>query len=284
MKLRQHKTPGVFPHLVNSAAFFDTVAVHVWGKRRTELLDYVSTETNRPIGGHGRAYARCVPGRNESTGNLAQFKYGVQLPYKNISPFLVIVWAGGLADTWADLTLVIDAFLQRGWRARIAWVELTFDTEGIPPDLFSRELCTTARAIREFEDEYGTTLCLGSPSSSWRMKIYRKTYAVVRIEFTLQNRFLRKHGIVRPQELSLLRKVNLWDQVFFRKVDQTHGYSLPPKIRDPWTWLGHGLPPADLPPSVLLKTLREVRVDPKLFIVKSARENLLRHMQRNLIW
>jgi hypothetical protein len=116
------------------------------------------------------------------------------------------------------------------------------------------------------------------------LKIYRKTCAVVRIEFTFQSRFLRKHGISRPQELSLLRKVNLWDQISFRKIDQTHGHSLPPRIRDTWTRLGHGLPPADLPPSVLLKTLRRVRVDPTLFIVRSTREKLLRHMQRNLIW
>jgi hypothetical protein len=181
------------------------------------------------------------------------------------------------------MTLAIDAFLRRGWRARIAWVELTFDTEGIPFYLFSRELCTTARVVREFEDEHGPTLCVGSPRSSWRFKIYRKG-PLVRPEFTLRSRFLRERKISRPQDLSLLRKVNLWDQVSFREVDQTHGCSLPPRIRDPWTWLGHGLPPADLPPSVLLKTLREVRVDPKPYIVRSAREKLLRHMQRNLIW
>jgi hypothetical protein len=283
MNIRRHKMLGVFSHLSNSAAFFDTVAVHVWGKRRSMALDYLSKKDNRPIGGSGRAYARCVQGRNRRTGNPMQLKYGVMLPYKNISPFVVIVWAGGLPVTWADVTLVVDAFLQQGWRARIALVEFTCDTQGIPLHVFSWELCTTARAIREFEGKYGTTLCVGSPNSSWRLKIYRKD-TVVRVEFTLRSRFLLKHGISRPQELSLLRKVNLWDHVSFRKVDQTHGSSLPPRIRDPWTWLGHGLPPADLPPSVLLKTLREVRVDPKPYIVRSAREKLLRHMQRNLIW
>ena len=235
MKSCHHDTPGVFPSDVNSAAFFDTVAVHVWGKRRIDVLDYVSQGKNRPIGGYGRAYARAVPGRNRLTGNRVQFNYGVQLPYENISPFFLIVWADGLPVTWADVTLVIDAFLRRGWRARIAWVELTFDTEGIPLDLFSRELCTTARTIREFEGKYGTTLCVGSPNSSWRWKVYRKTYDVVRNEFTAQSRFLRKHGIARPQELSLLRKVNLWDHVSFRKVDQTHGCSLPTRIRDVWS-------------------------------------------------
>lgn len=284
MKVSHHRTPGVFSHLIDSAAFFDTVAVNVWGKRRTTSLDHVSTGRNHPIGGHGRAYARGVPGSNKPTGNRVQFKYGVQLPYENISPFVVIVWAGRLPVTWADVTLVIDAFLQRGWRARIAWVELTFDTEGIPFDCFTRELCTTARTVREFEGEYGTTLYVGGSNSAWRLKIYRKTYRVVRIEFTLQSRFLRKHGVSRPQELSWLRKVNLWDRVSFRKVDQTHGCSLPPRIRDTWTRLGHGLPPADLAPSVLQKTLRAVHVDPTRFIVRSAREDLLRRMQRNLIW
>jgi hypothetical protein len=285
MKVSHHRTPGVFGHFVNSAAFFDTVTIHVWGKRRAVVLDHVRKEKKtRAIGGYGRAYARCAPGHNEATGNAMQFKYGVLLPYRNVSPFVVIVWAGSLPVTWADLTLVIDAFVQRGWRARIASVELTFDTEGIPIERFSRELCTTARTVREFEGEYGTTIYVGGSNSSWRLKIYQKTYAIARIEFTLQNRFLRKHGIHRPQELSLLRKVNLWNHVSFRKVDQTHGQFLPRRIRDPWTWLGHGLPPADLPPSVLLKTLREVRVDPKPFVVRSAGQTLLRHMQHNLIW
>jgi len=283
MNICHRDTPGVFPALANHSAFFDTVAVQVWGKRRITARDYVSQGKNRPIGGYGRAYARAVPGLNNVTGNPFQVKYGVMLPYKDISPFFVISWAGGLPVTHADMTLTIDAFLQRGWRARIAWVEATFDTQGIPLHLFSRELCTTARTVREFEGKYGTTLCIGSPRSTWRLKIYQKD-ALVRNEFTLQSRFLRVHGISRPQDLSRLRKVNVWDRVFFRKADQTHGHSLPPRIRDPWTWLGHGLPPADLPPSVVLKTLRDVRVDPKPYIVRSEREKLLRHMQRNLIW
>jgi len=84
--------------------------------------------------------------------------------------------------------------------------------------------------------------------------------------------------------LSLLRKVNLWDIVSFRRADQTQGHLLPPRIRETWRWLGHGLPPKDLPPSILLKTLRRLHIDPKPFFVRSEREALLRRMQRNLIW
>jgi len=284
MKLRHHKISGVFQHVVNSAAFFDVVALNLWGKRRTTLLDHVSTEKSRAIGGYGRAYGRCAPGRNRRTNNPMQFKYGRQLPYQNISPYFLILRAGRLPVTWADATLVIDAFLQQGWRARISWVELTFDTEGVPFDRFAWELCTTARNVREFDGECGTTVYVGGSNSSWRFKLYQKTDDVVRSEFTLHGRFLRKHGITKPQELSLLRKAPLWSRVSFREVDQTHGYSLPARIRDAWTWLGHGLPPNDLPPSCVLKTLRAVHVNAEQFVVRSPRENLLRRMQRNLIW
>jgi hypothetical protein len=281
---RHHKTPGVFTHLVNSAAFFDVIAVNVWGKRRTTMLDHVSREKNRAIGGHGRAYARCIPGRNRRTGNQLQIKYGVQLPYGNISPFFVILRADRLPVTWADLSLVIDAFLQRGWRARVSWVELTFDTKGFPFDGFGWELCTTARKIREFAGTHGNTLYIGAPNSSWRLKVYRKTHKVKRVEFTLQNRFLRKCGITKPQELSLLRKAPLWDRVSFREVDLTNGYFPPDDINDPFAFLGDGSTPADLPTSVALKVIREAHRDHKGFIVRSARENLLRRMQGNLIW
>jgi hypothetical protein len=277
-------TPGVFQHLVNEAAFFDVIAVNVWGERRKTVLDHVAREKNRPIGGSGRAYARCIPGRNTRTGNPLQIKYGVQLPYGNISPFFVILRAGRLPVTFADLSLGIDAFLQRGWRARVSWTELTFDTEGFPFDIFSWELCTTARKVREFENERGNTLCVGAPNSRWRLKVYEKTNVLTRVEFTFQAKFLRKFGITKPQELSLLRKAPLWNQVSFRKVDLSHGHARPRSTCDPWAWLGDGLSPADLQSSVALRTLREAHVDPKGFIVRSSRENLLRHMQRNLIW
>lgn len=284
MGLFHHQAPGVFPHFVNEAAFFDVIAVNVWGKPRQTVLDHVVRGKNRPIGGHGRAYARCIPGCNKRTGNPLQIKYGVQLPYGNISPFFVILRAGRLPVTWADLSLTIDSFLQSGWRARVSWAELTFDTEGFPYDIFGWELCTTARKIREFENEDGKTLCVGAPNSCWRLKVYEKTDVVRRVEFTCQARFLRKYGITQPQELALLRKAPLWNQVSFRKVDLTHAHARPRSNGDPWAWLGDGLTPADLQTSVALKTLRDAHLDPKGFIVRSAREKLLRQMQGNLIW
>jgi hypothetical protein len=259
VKKKEPRIPGVFPHLLNTAAFCDKVEIAVRGTRRATVLGHIAQGKNQAIGGSGKAYARCIPGRNIPTGNRMQFKYGVMLPYGNISPFVVTLWAGRLPVTCADVMLVINGFLRQGYRASVSRLELTFDTKGIPLDWFTSELCTTARIFREVEGRFGTTIYAGGVRSEWQLKIYRKGHDIGRIEFTLRSAFLRRHGIVRPEEISLLRKIWLWDHVSFREVDQSRGDELPRRIKEPWIWLDHGLPP-DLPPSMVLQALREARV------------------------
>jgi hypothetical protein len=268
---------------VDAAAFIDVVDISLWGVRRSEILAHIATEKSRAIGGAGRAYARCIPGRNTPTGNRLQFKHGKMVPYGNVSPFLVHLVADRQPVTCADALLVIDGFLRLGCRARVSRIELTFDTQGIPLESFTRELCTTARTFREFESKHGATLYVGGVNSPWQLKIYQKTYAIVRIEFMLRSTFLRSLGIVKPHELSLLRNARLWDHVSFLKVDQSQGDSLPPRIRNHWTKVGHGLPP-DMPACVIRKAFRESRIDPGHWLVRSEREQLLRKMLKNLIW
>lgn len=246
MKPHEHRISGVFPHLVNATAFFDKVEIAVWGKKRAKILNHIKQKQNRAIGGFGRSYARCIPGRNIPTGNPLQLKYGVMLPYGNISPYVVVLRAGRLPVTCADVMLAVDGFIRLGCRARISRVELTFDTTGIPLERFMWEICTTARIVRVIEGEDGTTIYIGGVNSPWQLKMYEKTHSIVRVEFMLQSTFLRKHGIVRPHELSLLRKTQLWKHVFFRELDESQRDPLPPKIRRHRTKLGHGLPP-DMP-------------------------------------
>ena len=81
-----------------------------------------------------------------------------------------------------------------------------FDTTGIPLKRFMGELCTTARLVRVIEGKDGTTIYVGGVNSPWQLKLYGKTDSIVRVEFMLQSTFLRKHGIVRPHELSLSEK------------------------------------------------------------------------------
>jgi hypothetical protein len=281
---KHRRIPGIFPHLVNEAAFVDKLVMGVWGVRRAEILDYIAKEKSRAIGGHGRAYARCIPGRNTATGNPLQFKYGVMLPYKGVSPYVVQLLADRQPVTCADAILAMDGFMRLGCRAKVSQLELTFDTEGIPLELFTWELCTTARTFREMESDYGATLYAGGVNSSWQLKIYQKTDAIVRVEFTIRNMFLRKVGIVRAPEAYLLRRAHLWDHASFREVDQSEGDALPPRIRKHWTKLGHGLPPDDMPACIVIDLLREARIDPARWVVRSQREDLLRKMQHNMIW
>ncbi len=283
MKKHEPRIPGVFPHLADAAAFIDKVEIEVWGNKLTKVRGHVKQEQNRAIGGAGRTYARCIRGRNIPTSNALQFKYGVMLAYGNISPFVVILWAARVPVTCADVEIAISGFLRQGYRANISRIELTFDTTGIPLERFTRELCTTARTFREIEGEDGTTIYVGGVNSPWQLRIYQKTYWVVRVEFMLRSTFLRNHGIVRPYELSLLRKAHLWDHVSFREVDQSQGSALPPRIRTHWIKVGHGLPP-DMPACIIRKALRESRVDPSRWVVRSPREDLLRRMLKNLIW
>ena len=283
MKGKKQRIPGVFPHLVNEAAFIDVVDIALWGDRRINVPDWIEREKSRAIGGPGRAYARCIRGRNRKTGNRFQFRYGRFMPYGNVSPFALSLRSDRLPVTCADVELAIAAFLRQGCRAKISRIELTFDVEDIALSLFARELCTTARCFREFESNTGTTLYAGGPKSPWQVKFYEKTSTIVRVEFTFRNVFLRRHGIVRPHEAFMLRKAHLWDHVSFREVDQSHGAALPARIREHWTRLGHGLPP-DMPSSIVLKSLRDARVDPSRWLVRSPREVLLRKMLSNLIW
>jgi hypothetical protein len=283
LKKKKQRIPGVFPHLVNAASFVDVIDIALWGVRRINVPGWIQQKNNLAIGGPGRAYARCIRGVNKKTGNRLQFRYGKFLPYKNVSPFALSVRSDRLPVTCADVELAIAAFLRLGYKATVSRIEFTFDVKDIPLDLFARELCTTARTFKEFESDSGTTLYAGGPRSPLQLKIYQKTYAIVRSELTLRSVFLRRHGIVRPQEAFQLRKARLWDHVSFREVNQSDGDALPTRIRKHWTRLGHGLPP-DMPAAIVLKSLRESRADPSRWLVRSPREVLLRKMQHSMIW
>jgi hypothetical protein len=160
----------------------------------------------------------------------------------------------------------------------VSAVELSFDCDAYLIEQLPYELCTRAQV-----NSVKTTVYIGRAGGPWQVKIYPRTYSVGRVEFTLRARFLQKLGISALPELYLLRKAALWNLVSFRQVDQSHGHELPPRIRRPWRKLGHGLPPL-LPPSLIMKVLREARIDPSRWVIPSPIEELFRRMQKNLVW
>jgi hypothetical protein len=283
MQVHEPQTGGVYPYLTNSAAFVDKVVVSVRGLRRKKSKTGIAEEQNLAVGGPGSFYARCIRGKSTLSGNPLQCKYGVMRRYGNLSPFVVTVRADRVPISCADVLLVLDGFMRAGYKAKVSAVEMTFDTRDIPLARFTRDLCTRARLFKEFDGDQGSTVYVGGANSPWQLRIYQKTFSVVRIEFILRSTFLRSHNIFAVQDVYRLRKTKLWNYVSFREVDQSQGDFLPPRVSVPWKKLGHGLPP-DMPTSIVLQGLRDAQVDPHRWIVRSQREILLRNMQTKFIW
>lgn len=284
-KVRKRKrNSGVYADLANARAFFDKVVLNIRGTLRKRPQPRLRGKKSLAIGGPGRFYARCLPRRDSLSHNKLQLKYGLLRRFGNISPYVFSMWAGGSPVTLSAVVLALEALFRSGYRATVSAVELTFDVAGISLESLAGELCARA-GVRWFSDKDGReTLYVGSPRSPYQLRIYQKTWSIVRIEFVLRNGFLRRCGMRRPQDLLLLKRAPLWKTVGFREIDQSDGDELPPRIRKPWIELGHGLPPNDVPASIILGVLREMRIDPSRWLVPSDRERLLRRMQRHLIW
>lgn len=283
MLISHSKAMGVFSYLIDQAAFMDKIVVDVRGVRRKRSAASITGNGNRAIGGPGRFYARCIPRRHEVSGNKLQLKYGVMKPYKSLSPFKVTIWANRSPVTCSDVLLVLDGFFRIGYKAVVSSVELTFDTSGVQLWQFQRDLCSRARKTEVGDGRGVPTVYVGGVRSGRELRIYEKSPSIVRVEFVLRSVFLRAHGIRRLQDLLLLKKVNLWRHVSFRKVNHDAGDSLPPRVREPWLQRGLALPPA-MPACIVERELRDAGIQPGDWVVWSERQKLLRKMQRATIW
>ena len=280
---RVHDVEGVFPHLVDEAAILDKVAIAVWGSRRTRCPLLLKKLGNVAIGGNRSFYARCERFQHSVSGNSGQLVYGRMRPFENLPPYVLTMWAGGSPLTCADVLRVLDGFFRRGYRAIVSRVELTFDTALFSQWHFDRELCCRAN-VSEFNNGRGErTVYVGGTKGPWQGRIYQKTTSIARVEFILRKQFLRQHGIRTPQDLLLLKAVDLWKLVGFHTVIEGEDHALPPRIRKPWAARGLLLSPV-IPAPIIEDILRDAHVDPRPWIARSKREILLRGMQERLIW
>jgi hypothetical protein len=281
--VRSEKTAGVFGHLLNSAAFVDKITINLWGTIRKRPSSRIKGSKNLAIGGKGRFYGRCMPRHHKLSGNDLQVKYGRLKRFANLSPYVVTLWSVKSPLTCADVFLVLDGLFRWGYKAVISSVELSFDTEGISMWRFRRELCSRAR-VRTYQYQSGkVTVYVGAAGSQWELRIYEKTASVVRIEFVLRSASLRAYNIRRPQDLLLLKEVPLWRKVAFREVDLCEASSLPTRLQEGWEARGLTAPPT-MPARDMERELRQARVNPDGWVNSSAREVLLRGMQKLLVW
>jgi hypothetical protein len=210
-------------------------------------------------------------------GNGFQERYGVVRWRKRVPPIRVILYSNESPLSYAQVQLVLDALVRRGYRAKVSKVELTFDVSGSTVLFFQRHFLTTARKIQLRRNERGETLYVGGPRSPWQLRVYDKAEGLVRFEFILRIAFLRKYGICYPHEIVRLRKVNLRKVVRLRKID-TSTLSNQGLDRAIAAWAKNSSARA------LFLTLKRKRIARPDLFVPCQMERRLRQMQRRLIW
>jgi hypothetical protein len=104
----------------------------------------------------------------------------------------------------------------------VSALELTFDFTGTSIDEVRQLPIHRAKGVRVLIDGRGwQTIYIGSPRSAWQVRIYQKTKSVVRLEFVLRRRFLSRHGIKRPEDVLLLRRINVWALLSLRRFSRS---------------------------------------------------------------
>jgi hypothetical protein len=276
---------GVFSYLTDQATFIDRVDLSLWGKRRRRVAGRVSIVRRFPIGGPESLYARAVDGVCPVTGNPFQMKYGVRRWPKRVPPVRLILRSQRTPLSGAQVELVSGALMCRGFRSRVSKVEMTTDLTGTSVDFLKMRLQTTARRFRTLRDAKGRkTYYVGGPRSHWQVRIYEKQSAVVRFEFIFRLPFLRKCGIRRPDELLLLRTIDLNRLVWLREIDASKlqmgiGGDLEDyQNRILRTWAKY------LSPTQFSQALKDWGVGRRDLLIPCSMETKLRQLQRRLVW
>jgi hypothetical protein len=144
-------TPGVFPILVNHAAFADKIVLNVWGNRRKKLAADVEAGPSRPIGGlAGRVYARSMPLTFLATGNDGDLRYGKLTKWSRIPPAQLVLRSVERPLDEEQIGSALAGLFVARYRTAVAQVEMTFDIVGTSIRLLERSVFTRARRFRSF--------------------------------------------------------------------------------------------------------------------------------------
>jgi hypothetical protein len=212
---------GVFPALFNNRAFLDKVVVSIKGNKRDLSQLEVRRRVKRAIGGSGAKYARLEQGVLASSGNSYDLLYG-PMRLVGILPSLVFTLRSDEAPvTVAEIVGAINGICEKGWRASVSLVELTFDFAGLSTEWFRYRVFSSAHTFTTVSDENGNeTHYIGGRTSPSQAKTYQKTKDVTRLEFTLRRPFLRQQDIAEPSELEKLRTLDFSRYLWLRELDE----------------------------------------------------------------
>jgi hypothetical protein len=275
---------GVFPHLINKAAFLDKLTAGVDGELRRRIDPSFTEVRNPAIGGPGRPYARSLHYIYEPTGNPFELKYGANRMYPELFDTKLILRSERSAISHAEVWEIHNRLFRKGHRISLRAIEFTFDIS-IPFSFFEIHILMRARSVRTVTDcRNRQTLYAGAPKAPWMLRVYQKTRKITRVEYVLRHPALAKAGVTRLEDLEKLKELQLNRMARFPAICQRAFEDL---IRGKFNgkrldllreWPGHWSS------VTLLKVLKDCDLDGHGILRVSAEEQLLRKMQDGFKW
>jgi hypothetical protein len=150
----QRTIPGVFPTLVNRAAFLDRLVLGVDGTLLKRTPPSISKTANSAIGGPGRPYARSIRGTHTPSDNPFELKYGRNPRYRNLYDAKLILRSEAAPLDHRQAVEVIDSLFRVGKKVAVQEVEFTRDVS-VPFKFFENHILTGVRSVRLLEDTLG---------------------------------------------------------------------------------------------------------------------------------
>jgi hypothetical protein len=287
VRVKKNKpTTNIFSHLLNAAAFVDTITLNVDGELSKTYEKELSSSKNIGILNPNALFSRCVFATWPVTGNPITITYGKAKHFKTLPRLLIKLRSENVPLTGAQVQLLINRLTNSSPDVTVSSLELTFDVTGVELQWVRNNLLHRAKRIRILKDTTGRqTIYVGSAKSSWQARIYQKTETILRLEFILRRPFLKDHNINRPEDIVLLRKLNIWRLLSLRRFSRSHAIQVTKHWANPvaknilidwarWNRSREGL----------VRMLRINRVDFKRILRKTRLQRTLEHMQHQLIW
>jgi hypothetical protein len=278
---------GVFPALVDRAAFVDRVALTIRGEKRDLLEEEgVRNLTNQPIGGGSSLYARVQRGVLVATGNSFDLKYGRMRLQKNIPALVLVLRSDRTPVSVQNIVAATNFLCAKGWTASVSQIEVTFDLTGLSVPFFERSILSSARRFRTLRDRDGRrTLYVGARTSPWQVRVYDKTAELVRFEFIARRAFLRAHRLQTPAHLGLFRDIDLRSRFRLCELHGCKMKSLLKSIEEDFRRRALDRWARNLPLRVFLPAAKKYfAAVPEELVVPSPVEERLRRMQWKLSW
>lgn len=288
-RVKSNKKPSqrVFSDLVDERSTIDKIAINVDGKlnetfRENELVNVNPKSIYRP----GGQYAGCIYADSRLTRNPVSIHHGRMVRFKNVPPLRFTMQSEHTPLTAAQIYLLTWRCTCEAPELTVSSLELTFDFTGTSIEKVRRQLIHRAHRVIILTDERGwQTIYVGSPRSAWQVRIYRKTSTVVRLEFILRRGFLSRHGINRPEDVLLLRRIKIWELLSIRRFSR----SWADRVTRNWKnrtarglvldWFRDGRPRESL-----LRVLKWNRAQVHSVFRKTNLQRRLERMQRQLVW